>query len=178
MSRSVENLDSFFMEKHLALVTMCNNEGINLVTFFTTRDPWTQAKLWRQDKTSEHISKAIEFLKDEKAFFLADVLNSVGVQYGRWATDCLPGQSYHQLGLASDNCIKVGNKFIWNEDDEFFYLYDRYSEIAESLGLTCGHTWKKKDSYHIQLGKGDLVDTYGWAGLDQIMKVKWQRRSQ
>lgn len=57
-------------------------------------------------------------------------------------------QSYHQFGLAADVAFKRGNKIVISERDPWAWqAYQRYGEVAESVGLTWGGRWKTIQDY-------------------------------
>lgn len=57
-------------------------------------------------------------------------------------------QSYHQFGLAADVAfIRDGRVVISERDPWAMQAYQRYGEIAESVGLTWGGRWKSIQDY-------------------------------
>jgi hypothetical protein len=143
-----------FKEKALKAILLCKEKGIEMRPFCTIRDPFDQARLWRQSRTIEEISLRITDLKNKGADFLAFCLDSVGPQYGKHATNALPGLSWHQWGEAIDCMWVVDGRAQWSVNRKVDGLngYRHYTEIAAGLGLTPGGTWKRfKDWPHIQL---------------------------
>jgi len=57
-------------------------------------------------------------------------------------------QSYHQFGLAADIAFLRDGKVVISEQDPWAMRgYQRYGEIAESVGLTWGGRWKSIQDY-------------------------------
>ena len=103
MSRSLSTLDPEFRERLEVLLEACAARGVDMRPYCTERSPSDQARLWRQSRSTSEIDKAARMLVDADAHWLAGVLLSVGPQSGKWATNALPGQSWHQFGLACDS---------------------------------------------------------------------------
>lgn len=143
-----------FKENVLKVISLCREQGIEMRPFCAVRDPFSQARLWRQSRTIEEISLKIKDLKKNGADFLAYCLDSVGPQHGKLATNALPGFSWHQWGEAVDCMWVVDGKAQWSVQKKVDGLngYRHYAEIAAGLGLTPGGTWKRfKDWPHVQL---------------------------
>ena len=140
-----------------------------MVPFFTTRTPPEQAKLWRQSRSTRDINEKIRYLRNAGAGYLADTIQNVGPQTGRWATNAIPGISWHQWGLAID-CYWLNNGSIsWSGDG-----YRVYAEIAKELGYISGHFWKSVDSVHVQ----EPVDpsprrSWNLQQIDEEMRKRW-----
>ena len=142
--------------------------GIVMQPYFTLRDPFTQAKLWRQSRTAIEILNKINDLKCQQANFLAHCIESVGKQYGEHVTNAIPGLSWHQWGEAVDSVWVVNNKSEWSLQKTINGLngYMVYAAEAKKLGLDAGYYWQKfKDSPHVQfqkaaspLGKFSLIE--------------------
>ena len=173
MSRDLELLEPGFRETvRDQLLPKCLERGVEMRPFFTRRTPWEQARLWRQSRTTWEINTAAEKIKVNGAPFLAKVLLEVGPQYGQWATNALPGQSWHQWGLAVD-CFVVasGGGAIW---DANHHGYRVYAEVAGDLGLEAGRTWRKVDACHVQEpGVCSVMNVYTWPEIDAAMREKF-----
>jgi peptidoglycan LD-endopeptidase CwlK len=154
ISLESESILSEFKEKVLKVISICREQGIEMRPFCVVRDPFAQARLWRQSRTIEEISLKITDLKNKSSDFLAYCLDSVGPQHGKYATNALPGLSWHQWGEAVDCMWVVDGKAEWSVQKKVGGLngYRYYTEIAAGLGLTAGGTWKKfRDWPHVQL---------------------------
>lgn len=106
------------------------------------------------------------------AFFIADLLAEAGPQAGRRiVTRALPGQSWHQWGLAMDCYVMEGEQAVWNHEK-----YRPYAEVANTLGLTAGYDWGW-DGAHVQLpaGKDKVLDKYrSWEALDKALRAEYE----
>ena len=121
--------------------------------YFTERTPWEQARLWRQSRSIEQITASMADLRAENAGYLADVLQSVGSQFGGPVTNALPGLSWHQWGQAVDCFWLLGRRAEWSSrklvDGQNGYRV--YAEIARDQGLMAGGYWRRlKDWPHVQ----------------------------
>jgi hypothetical protein len=175
MSRELEDLNPGFKEKVDLLLKRCFNDGIVMRPFFTLRSVYDQAKLWRQSRCWEEISNKIEFLISQEAYFIVDVLQSVGPTNGRWATNAIPGQSIHQYGYATDcyNLVKGDNsRYIANWDGDS-NAYKIYAHHAKDLGMNAGYFWNKKDSVHVECSNFSIPKD--WKIIDEMMKDKFGR---
>lgn len=136
------------------LLTECLKRGIEMRTSQTLRDPFEQAKLWRQSRSTEEIKKRIARFRVGKAEFLAHCLESVGKQYGDPVTNAPPGLSWHQWGEAMDCFWLVDGEAVWSTNKLVAGLngFRVYAEEAKKLGLTAGAFFKSiKDFPHVQL---------------------------
>jgi len=140
--------------------------------FYTERDVFEQAKLWRQSRSSVEVRKAADRLVHEGAEFLAKVLINAGPQHGRWATNALPGQSWHNWGEALD-CFLMSpeQRAIWASKHPG---YQRYAEVAKELGLVAGHFWRRKDSVHVQYRVDGVRASRTWPEIDEAMKERYE----
>lgn len=149
----LSGLDSDFRPKVEKLLEACERRGQPMSVFYTIRHPILQAKLWRQSRPWSRIEAAIEKLENLDAPYLAGCLVEAGPQSGRWATNALPGDSWHQFGEAVDAGAWVlgsdpdyseeplSRSISWDTEpgaaggpgDAF---YRGYASRAEALGLT------------------------------------------
>ncbi|GAB5387105.1 MAG: hypothetical protein Alpg2KO_00730 [Alphaproteobacteria bacterium] len=166
MSRDLNDLQPEFGCKVKKLLTDLGAGGHEFRPFFTVRTPQEQARLWRQSRSREQIQKAIESLKLKGAPYLAEVLDSVGPQFGRHVTGALPGLSWHQHGLAVDCFCMINGEAEWSSK-----FYTPYANAARAAGLNAGHFWPRfKDSVHIQQANDRVLDRYSWPELDRRMR--------
>lgn len=167
MSRSLLDLSDEFRELAEIVLSKCLQGGIELVPFFTLRNPWEQAKLWRQSRTKQEILKKIDEFHKNGADFLAEIIISVGPQFGRWATDYPPGFSWHQWGEAIDCFIKINGQAEWNGNHPY---YAKYNLEAKSIGL---HSISSNDVYHIQLDECSVIKLKSLSEINQAMKHRF-----
>ena len=76
MSRELSHLVPEFREKFGQLLAACLNRGVTMVPYATLRDPWTQARYWRQSRSRPEIMAKIQELRNSGASFLAEVIES------------------------------------------------------------------------------------------------------
>ena len=109
-------------------------------------------------------------LRRNGADYLADILEMVGPQHGLWATNALPGQSWHQHGLAVDCYWEVDSRAEWSGTAEGYQVY---SKLAEEMGLVSLYP---KDSVHVQGESGSVLQKLGsWDAINEIMyKREWK----
>ena len=174
MSRKMDLLEPEFRILADKVLQQCEARGVDMIVFFTLRDPWTQSRLWRQSRSSHQVGDGIMKLEELGAPWLSEQLDSVGPQYGRWATNALPGQSYHQHGLAIDAFVLFNERAVWGLDEPGAEGYKVYARQALQNGLVAGYHWRSQDAYHIQLGKGSITRTFPWPVLDIMMRDRWE----
>lgn len=155
-----------FKDKVVVLLEACQQRGYELVPFYTLRGPVGQAKLWRQSRSTLEIQRAVKNLRRD-APTLVRVIEGVGPQYGRWATNALPGQSWHQWGEAID-CFVLNTmgQAVWSSQHSGYRVY---AEEAKRIGLTPGHFWKNKDSVHVQLRERGVREERTWLQIEEAM---------
>lgn len=180
MNNDVLNgLNPEFLKKVQELLAKCEAEDVIMKPFFGCRSPWNQAKLWRQSRSYAEVMQGIEFLKFHKAPFLADCIKSVGKQFGLWATNAMPGFSWHQFGEAVDCYWLLGRTAIWTADDSNGGRngYRVYAQIAENMKLTSlGRIIG--DWVHVQYQTFGVLRIYGsYAEVDRRMKALWEGRN-
>lgn len=169
--RDLNALDPEFKTAVKLVLARCETRGFIFRPFYTLRSPWKQARLWRQSRPTAEIQTAIQKLKQEGAPFLAHVLKAVGPQVGRWATNALPGQSWHQWGLAVDCFLATPNgRAIWSSEH---LGYKVYADEAENLGLTAGYNWKRRDAVHVQADDKTVRSIYTWTEIDAAMALQF-----
>lgn len=171
MSRDLNLLVPEFREQVEWILTALRGEGHNLRPFFTLRDPWTQAALWRQSRSFTEVRQIMGKLRQEGAPFLAQCFEDVGPQFGRWATNALPGQSWHQWGEAVD-CFVVNEagRAVWSAKHP---SYLRYGELAREQGLVAGYFWQRRDAVHVQSRQTAVRAEYTWPQIAEAMESQF-----
>jgi hypothetical protein len=167
VGRDLTELTPEFLEKIEIVLSSVAQSGYDVRPFVTGRDVFTQAKLWRQSRSSEEIKSAVERLKHESAPWLAEVVEGVGPQLGRWATNALPGQSWHQWGEAVDCFVVAENgRGVWSSRHPG---YESYASEAKKAGLNSGFYWSRRDAVHVQLRQEGVRAHYTWPEIDAKM---------
>lgn len=166
-SRDISTLSEEFRVKVASLLENCSKRGVEMRPFYTRRGPKVQAVLWRRSRSALEIASAIKNLK-KSAPVIAAILEEVGPQYGRWATNALPGQSWHQWGEAVD-CFVLNTmgQAVWSAQH---VGYSIYAEEAEKLGLVAGHHWKLRDSVHVQLQNRGVREFWTWVQIEALVR--------
>lgn len=168
MSRNIADLTDEFRPLVEEVLSKLSQGGIELTPFYTLRDPWEQAKLWRQSRTKQEVLQKIDEFHKGDAHFLAECIISVGPQSGRWATNCPPGFSWHQWGEAIDCFLKINNQAEWNGNHPY---YVKYHMEARSVGLY--PISLNNDVYHIQFRNVSLNKLKSLNEINQEMKHKF-----
>lgn len=77
---------------------------------------------------------------------------------GSSVTNAAAFQSYHQYGLAADCAFLRDDKLVISERDPWAMRgYQRYGEVAESVGLGWGGRWKMMDLGHVELRRPGVL---------------------
>lgn len=155
-------------DKFALLIARCANRGDELRPYFTIREPFTQAKLWRQSRTAQEIAAECDELRSVGAPRIAACIESVGPSHGPWATNAVPGLSWHNHGEAMDCMLVVGGKAVWDGDA---HGYIAYATEAFGLGLTSGRNFHDPD--HVQLRKDEPHHLWDMARIDNMMAARF-----
>lgn len=166
-SRDLSLLVPEMREKVEALILACAVRNLRMQPFYTLRGPEIQGKLWCQSRTVEEVQARRSTLELARAPIIASYLDVDFANTGRWATNALPGMSWHQWGEAVDCVIVVGGAAVWVSG-----MYASvYGAEAKKLGLTPGALWTTaRDPVHVQLRRasnpmtGELTT---WAELEK-----------
>lgn len=166
-------LDDDFKAKIITLLQRCEERRVIMRPYYGKRSAQEQAELWCRSRSDNERDKMVRFLRERGADFLANCLDNVKrVGYDRWATNAIPGRSWHNYGLAVD-CFNLRSG-VANWDSKTFE-YQVYAEEAKALNLESGYYWPSKDSVHVQAIKGDPLQQYSWLEIDNIMQKEWGR---
>ena len=79
MSRDINLLRPLFKRKLKKVLGECKKAGYILIPYNTRRDVYQQAILFRQSRTYKEIEKTINVFRDNKAYYLAEVIENVGL---------------------------------------------------------------------------------------------------
>lgn len=166
-------LDGLFPEfraKVEKLINLCSNEGLVVRVVSGLRTPLEQAILWRFGRSMDVIIDKIQQLKDINCSYLASCINMAGPQYGEWKTNALPGQSWHNWGLAVDFiCFDSIGKPISDGEDPIYY---QFQKLIPAAGLfNYGKNWPK-DAGHVQ-GMLGSPNQYTIQETDKILSERY-----
>ena len=95
-TRVAAPFDQNFAASLRQLMQAAHDEGFELVPTSGMRDPWTQAKLWRQSRGRSEVDAKIASLRHDGASYLADILEAVGPQA---TVACHPDGRVHGLTI-------------------------------------------------------------------------------
>ncbi len=160
------------------LLKDCASAGFTMRCFFTLRDPWIQARLWRQSRSGEEVRLGVAMLLEAGAPWLAKVLDGVGPSWGVWATNAVPGNSWHQWGEAGDAVAFVDGVQSWDTirgdrggpGDSF---YRHYSELADRRGMRS--LASAGDWVHVQARKESSPRRlFSWPDIDVQMRKQFR----
>lgn len=172
MTADLSLLTDSFRTRLIPMLEDCKAQGFEMVPYVTLRHPLEQAKLWRQSRTTAEIIAKIKYLKDYGAPFLAQCIQSVGVQPTKpHVTNAVPGLSWHQFGRAADCFWRVpmvsGAATYWVGEG-----FDVFAKTIREHGLTCGDSWNDKD--HVQdVAISSPLGLYSLKEIDRMMKDKF-----
>jgi hypothetical protein len=133
-----------FRERVEAVLQACASDGLTMRPFFTVRSTRDQGGLWRQSRSREEVNAMVTALLAKDCQYLAAAIISAGPRTGRWATNAVPGNSWHQWGEAIDCVVMKNGRADWED----IKAYQRYRGIGQALGLFIG---PKNDWVHLQL---------------------------
>lgn len=171
LARIVSQLEPAFAEKVEELFDKLLDEGVVMRPFSGARSPLEQAVLWCQSRTPLEAELIARRLNDERAVFLAKVIRRAALicHPGRWATNNLPGQSWHNFGLAIDaHVVSEDGRAVWGPKHP---SYVRYAELARELGLFPGYDLARQDVVHVQLTAGTVRSLRGpWEQVDKELE--------
>lgn len=138
MAFDINKLNPDLKAKLPQLITLCRERGIEIRPYCGLRDPFEQAKLWRQSRSADEIHEKLNELDLNGAPFLADCIRRVGPQSGRPVTNTPPGLSWHQWGEAVDCFWLVNGKAEWSDTKLIngHNGYKVFADEAEAIGLT------------------------------------------
>lgn len=177
MAADLNTLVSDFKAKALTLLAKCAGKGYEMRPYATLRDPFEQARLWRQSRSIEEITATLKRFETDGAPFLAHCIRSVGPQSGDHVTDAPPGLSWHQWGEALDCFWVVDGKAEWSNQRLVAGNngYRIYANEAKALGITAGGLWANlKDWPHVQFrDAGSPLQVMSLKEIDVAMKQRF-----
>jgi peptidoglycan LD-endopeptidase CwlK len=143
MSSDMNDLIPEFRAKVVAGLAALAGEGLIFKPYFTLRDPVTQAKLWRQSRSADVVNQQIQDLTNAGCDFIVACFTKAGPASGAWATNALPGQSWHQYGEAVDCFLEdaSGNP-VWESKS-----YGRYGQVGDANGMWWGGHFGDNDHW-------------------------------
>jgi len=174
----LEDLKPKFRLKLLYCLQQLEETNQDVEIFCALREPREQAVLWMKSRSGKEIELAIKKLEKEGAVWLAELMKSTQRPYGRWETNNLPGQSWHQWGEAvSIRMISDSGRVVWNPNHKG---YRTLATATRMVNLASGFFWKRRDVVHVQLRADAVRAYYTSSEIDCEMKTKfnWDAKSQ
>jgi peptidoglycan LD-endopeptidase CwlK len=159
-----------FRAKVADLLAACQKRGVKMVPYTTLIGPAWEAELYCRSRQWWQVQPVAETIRAGGAPKLAALLKPELCKGGAWASNALPGRSWHSWGEAVD-CFVEGPKAtaLWVSPG-----YAVYAEEARKLGLTAGHYWQMKDSVHVQLRAAGGVRDLTWAEVQAQMETTFE----
>ncbi len=143
MSSSLDSLDAGFRAKVDAALATLAAEGLIFKPYNTLRDPVYQARLWRQSRSAAILDQQIQQLKDAGCDFMVACFAKAGLASGPWATNALPGFSWHQYGLAVDCYLEdARGQPVWESPS-----YGRFGQVGDANGMWWGGHFGDNDHW-------------------------------
>jgi peptidoglycan L-alanyl-D-glutamate endopeptidase CwlK len=143
MSASLDDLKQDFRTKVDTALGQLAAEGLVFRPYFTLRDPVVQAKLWRQSRSAAVVAQQIQQLRDQGCDFIVACFAKAGPASGPWATNALPGQSWHQYGEAVDCFLQDATGHpLWESPK-----YGRFGQVGDANGMWWGGHFGDNDHW-------------------------------
>lgn len=165
--RDPELLKPEFLVVLSAAVRATQTRGHTMRSYASRRDPREQACFWRQSRSTFEVREGINKLIHVGASFLAELLHDVGPQHGQWATNALPGLSWHQWCEACDFFVLKDRKAVWDPTHPGYTIFGeecRKRELTQPLPA--------RDPGHIQWRTNGVLHHFDWAEVDDFMQ-RW-----
>lgn len=144
MAADLNSLIPEFRNKVVSALAELRAEGKVFVPYFTLRDPVTQARLWRQSRSRAAVERQITDLRRQHCDFIADCFDKAGPADGPWATNAIPGLSWHQYGEAVDCFLSdARGNAVWESP-----AYARYGQVGDRRNMWWGGHFGDND--HLQ----------------------------
>ena len=149
------------------LIAALEDQGYDVNPYYGIRTLDQQAKLYRRSRSTDTIRQICNDLRGKGCHYLASVIERVGPQKtGPWATNALPGESYHCFGLAMDCLLTKDGRAGVDAD------YKVFADTARVLGLKAGYYFSHPDMGHVQLGKENRPFGYTIKQINDYFEVK------
>lgn len=159
-------LDPIFASKAQELIQKMKDKGYKIYPYSGLRTVQEQAILWRQSRPTVIINEQIKLFRENDCDFLADVLHDAGPHSGKWATNALPGYSWHNWSQAMD-CL-IG--YTWSDFNEVQNEYKVYADEALKIGLTPGYYFSHSDGVHVQFNTHEIPTLYTMKEINDHFK--------
>lgn len=143
MGANLADLKPEFRDKVEAALADLAAEGLIFRPYFTLRDPVVQARLWRQSRSAAVVQTQIQNLTAMGCDFIVACFAKAGPADGPWATNALPGQSWHQYREAVD-CFLLDATGHPNWESP---KYARFGQVGDAHGMWWGGHFGDNDHW-------------------------------
>lgn len=169
----LQGLEPTFLAKLQSLLRTLAASGTIMRPYFGVRDCVTQGKLWRQSRSTAVIIAKVESLKAQGAHYIADAIIKAGPATGPWATNAIPGYSWHQHRNAMDCVWMRHGHEEWSVDiDGAQNGYRLYAAAAPQHGLTS--LASLNDWGHVQgPAASSPASLYSLQQIDALMRAQF-----
>lgn len=169
MSRSLDDLIPEFRTKVLNGLADLANKGLHFKPYFTLRDPVEQAKLWRQSRSAAAVSNQIQILRAAGCDFMVACFDKAGPSSGPWATNAIPGLSWHQYGEAVDFYLEdASGNAVWESPN-----YSVFGQVGDAKDMYWGGHFGDND--HWQNRRIEPSAALGTLKqINDALELKWQ----
>lgn len=164
---SLSELDPEFADTLEVVLEECQKKGYKMVPYDGIRHPVIQGGYWRRSRSSATVQKKISDLRAAGADFLASAIDDAGPQNGNWATNAIPGYSWHQWGEGVDCYWEKNGKVEWDDLEG----YRVYAAIAEENGLIS--LGSIGDWVHVQKRGGSIGSIYSLSEINAEMEKRF-----
>jgi peptidoglycan L-alanyl-D-glutamate endopeptidase CwlK len=137
-------------------------------------------KMWDAHRVIIRVTDGLREFEEQLKVWSKGRVKGAG---GKWyisdikkvVTHAMPGQSYHQYGLAIDSCFQGSDPFLEKIDrKDATLLWNAYGRFCKEVGLEWGGEWvgSKNDRPHCQLSYGlnilSLNCLYEEGGIESV----------
>jgi hypothetical protein len=173
MADPFAGIDPTFSGKFRGLLAALAAQGVVMKPYFGVRDCVTQGRLWRQSRSAATIQAKIAELRAAGAPYLAGAIEKALPSSGPWATNAIPGYSWHQYGNAMDSVWVRDGVFEWSTTvDGDRNGYRQMAARCPAHGLTS--LLSIGDGGHVQMpAAGSPAGQYTLLQIDALMKAKF-----
>lgn len=171
MSDYLNGLTPEFRSSLDKLITLCSNSGLVVRISSGLRTPLEQAMIWRRGREISIIVDKVGWLKSQGCYYLASCIQTAGPQSGEWATNAIPGESFHNYGEAADFLAYDHQGKPINDGNDPTYV--QFQKLITLSGLNNYGTHWTKDAGHVQLRPGSPVDIMNIQEMDKVLSERY-----
>lgn len=136
---------------------LCDAGGAPVLIYCGLRDPYAQARLYRQSRPRAAIVGKCQQLRAAGFALAADIIESVGRQDGPHRTNAAPFESWHQFGQALDAVPFKDGKLCY-DDAAAYRLYAAAVRQVDLYWAGDWTGWSEKPHCQLPLSSNPLTD--------------------